>query len=491
MSDFSELLKEFLEEKNKNVISMAKYCDTDKSTMYKFLKASRTPASEELVRKMSAYLQLTPNEERKFLEAYQIAVNGKAVYFRRKEVEAFLRAPLMVHDMTAAFRVVKEEKPLRNVRLTEDQNDVESFLYEVLLSEAEKGNGKVQLYITDADERSSRFLALTLRKYPDLAMDYIVMINDDSFEYSREDSGHMNLRKLKCILPMSVLGDNKNFYYQYGTVSVGADRYLPYFTNILLGEDKAILFSGSQKKAMCITDAELCNEYRKLFEETMSVSKKLIVFADDLEQMFHYMAELSFRNLDAKMIFEMCPCFFKDVNEELLRKKIVPGIPEREALISEVLAYTKHNRSVMQSGKVTMIHCFEGYRDFMKNGLLRDVPSKMYIPLDMEERISMLERYISSIKKTDLHVLKEPLGPVENGFYVFLYDNSLMFQFLDRSGSLKVMRLDEFSYFETFQDYLESLIQNTELFYTRKELEDKLNELLQEYKTRYLQTVHN
>ncbi len=491
MSDFSGLLKEFLARKNKNVISMAKYCNTDKSTMYKFLKASRTPASAELVRKMSAYLQLTPNEEAEFLEAYEIAQEGKVVYYRRKEVEAFLRTSFAKNEMVSGMKADIDEAPLSGIRIIDDPDLVENYLYKVILSEGQKENGRLQLYITDTDDRFSRFLTNSLQNYPNVAMDYIVVINDDTFEYMREDSGYLNLKKLKYILPMAAFGKNRDFYYQYGIVSVSEDRFLPYFTNILFGENTVVMFSGGHRRAMVITDPVICNEYRKLFSDTLSVSKKLIVFADDLEQVFHYLAELSFSNVGAKMIFEMCPCFFSNVTEELLKDKVIQGIPMRDELINEVLAYTKYNRSVIQSGEVTLIHCFEGYRDFMETGLLRDIPSKMYIPLDMDERIEMLERYIKGIKKTDLYVLKESIGPVQNGFYVFLYDQSLMFQFLDSTGSLKIMRLDEFSYFEAFQDYMESLIQKPELFYTRKELITKLNELLEEYKERYQRTANN
>lgn len=491
MSDFSGLLKEFLARKNKNVISMAKYCNTDKSTMYKFLKASRTPASAELVSKMAAYLQLTPNEEAEFMEAYEIAQEGKVVYYRRKEVEAFLRTSFERNELVPGLKAEAGDEPLHSIRILDDQDAVENYLYKVILSEVQKDHGRLQLYITDTDDRFSRFLANTLQNYPEAAMDYIVVINDDTFEYMRDDSGYMNLKKLKYILPMAAYGKNRNFYYQYGMVSVSEDRFLPYFTNILFSENTVVMFSGEHRRAMVITDPVICNEYRKLFSESLSVSKKLILFADDLEQVFHYLAELSFSNVGAKMIFEMCPCFFDNVTEELLKDKVIQGIPMRDELISEVLAYTEYNKSVIQSGTVTLIHCFEGYRDFMENGLLRDIPSKMYIPLNMNERIEMLERYIKSIKKNDLYVLKEPIGPVQNGIYVFLYDQSLMFQFLDSTGSLKIMRLDEFSYFEAFQDYMESLIQKPELFYTRKELLTKLNELLEEYKDRYQTTAHN
>ena len=482
MSEFSDLLKEYLAVKNKNVISMAKFCNTDKSTMYKFLKASRNPTSEDLVRKMAGYLQLTPDEEEKFMEAYQIALNGRVTYYRRKEVERFISDPLISPETSDSFQLNKEKMEPFHIRMFDHPHAVVRNLYETVLAEGEKENGYLSVYLTDADERFSQFISSFLQNHPGISLDLVLMINDDSYEYSREDSGYLNLKKLKCVMPLAVRTENRRFFYQYGTVSAAADKNLPYFTNILLTSDTVILMGNGHMRSMCIRDPEVCAQYKKIFADALVVSRKLVVTASAPEQMFGYLSSLSFSGLTAKMIFESCPCFFKDVTEELLKDTVIEEIPMREELIRQVLAYTEYNRSVIKSGKVTMIHCFDGYRDFMENGLLRDIPTWMYRPLSMKERIEMLERYIASIGKSDLHVLKKAIGPVENGFYIFLYDNSLMFQFLDSEGKLMIIQMDEFSYYEAFTDYLESLLERKELFYTKEELKKKLNELLQEYR---------
>jgi hypothetical protein len=202
--------------------------------------------------------------------------------------------------------------------------------------------------------------------------------------------------------------------------------------------------------------------------------------------MFHYLTDLSFHNIRARLIYEMAPCLFHSVTEQLLQEKTIQEVPERDTLIQKILAYVEVNGEVIRSGKVPMIHCFEGYRDFMESGLLRDLPYHMYTPLSMKERIELLERYIDSIGDTDLHVLKKAIGPIQNGLYVFLYDQALMFQFLNSEGRLILMALNEFTFYDAFEDYLKALIQKTELFYTKEELTEKLNALLNEYKEKYI-----
>lgn len=56
MSEFSQLLSEYIHRKNVRTYSMAEYCGIDRSMMYKIIRGKRTPASPELVDKLSSYL---------------------------------------------------------------------------------------------------------------------------------------------------------------------------------------------------------------------------------------------------------------------------------------------------------------------------------------------------------------------------------------------------------------------------------------------------
>lgn len=52
MSAFSDTLSQYISDKNVKVYSMAKYCDTDRSSMYKFISGKRNPPSDEIIKKM-------------------------------------------------------------------------------------------------------------------------------------------------------------------------------------------------------------------------------------------------------------------------------------------------------------------------------------------------------------------------------------------------------------------------------------------------------
>ena len=90
MSVFSDTLAHYIEHKNIKVFSLAKYCNLDRSTMYKIINGKRNPTSEAVFQKIAEFLHLTPVEYRKFKEAYLISKIGKDLYYKRKYTEKYL-----------------------------------------------------------------------------------------------------------------------------------------------------------------------------------------------------------------------------------------------------------------------------------------------------------------------------------------------------------------------------------------------------------------
>lgn len=65
MSIFSDSLKHYIERNNIRVLPLARYCDIERSTVYKFITGKRLPHSLELVEKMAQFMRLSPLETEK------------------------------------------------------------------------------------------------------------------------------------------------------------------------------------------------------------------------------------------------------------------------------------------------------------------------------------------------------------------------------------------------------------------------------------------
>ena len=90
MSVFSDMLQNYVHEKNVKVSALASYCGMERSTFYKFIVGKREPGSVELVEKIAHFIKLTPLETQQLREAWKMARIGEITYYTRKSVEHFL-----------------------------------------------------------------------------------------------------------------------------------------------------------------------------------------------------------------------------------------------------------------------------------------------------------------------------------------------------------------------------------------------------------------
>ena len=90
MSIFSDSLKHYIERNNIRVLPLARYCDIERSTVYKFITGKRLPHSLELVEKMAQFMRLSPLETEKLKNAWKIVSIGPDIYYSRKSVEDFI-----------------------------------------------------------------------------------------------------------------------------------------------------------------------------------------------------------------------------------------------------------------------------------------------------------------------------------------------------------------------------------------------------------------
>lgn len=90
MSVFSDMLKNYIHEKDVKVGALAHYCQLERSTIYKFINGKREPMSAELVEQIAYFIKLTPLETHQLRESWKMARMGEDAYYIRKSVEHFL-----------------------------------------------------------------------------------------------------------------------------------------------------------------------------------------------------------------------------------------------------------------------------------------------------------------------------------------------------------------------------------------------------------------
>ena len=111
MSRFSESFKKLIQEKDINVYSMVQYCNTDRSTMYKYISGKRKLKDFTLFQKITEFIRLSPQEYRAFLEDYHINNIGEYAYYCRQNVEDFILAFPEKLSFFHRFHVINIDNP--------------------------------------------------------------------------------------------------------------------------------------------------------------------------------------------------------------------------------------------------------------------------------------------------------------------------------------------------------------------------------------------
>lgn len=153
MSVFSDMLKNYIHEKDVKVGALAHYCQLERSTIYKFINGKREPMSAELVEQITYFIKLTPLETHQLRESWKMARMGEDAYYIRKSVEHFLcdfpnkSTPPSCDFTPPHANLVKRLSPTQNCLLLNSRQAIDSSVHQILLSEAAKPNGKIALFL--------------------------------------------------------------------------------------------------------------------------------------------------------------------------------------------------------------------------------------------------------------------------------------------------------------------------------------------------------
>lgn len=151
MSVFSDTLTRYIEHKNIKVFSLAKYCNLDRSTMYKILNGKRNPPSSEVFEKMTQFMHLTPIEYNFLKETLEITQVGPDTYYTRKSVENFIcqfpdQPATDITGSSFSPDPVSEQCQTDCISLVSQQH-IDYYVHQMILSESVHADGKIAMFI--------------------------------------------------------------------------------------------------------------------------------------------------------------------------------------------------------------------------------------------------------------------------------------------------------------------------------------------------------
>lgn len=118
----------------------------------------------------------------------------------------------------------------------------------------------------------------------------------------------------------------------------------------------------------------------------------------------------------------------------------------------KLLAQCENLRSLK---KAVSVFSKRGYDDFVKKGIIYQIPDALMRPLNAKERITILERFIASNKEGNREYLLIKSSVFRPRIEFFSYDTaSIMFYIMSGENEFRTCILKEPNLIESFNDFV-------------------------------------
>ena len=470
MSAFSDTLSQYISDKNVKVYSMAKYCDTDRSSMYKFISGKRNPPSDEIIKKMGQFMHLTPLEWQKLKESWDIARIGADVYYKRKSVESFIcnfpeRPAKDFCGCSFTPDVTYAENRADCISLTSQQH-INYYVHQMILSEADRGSGEIQLFL-QPDYKFLFNLLASLNPSGSLKISQIMCVGTETT--FTDDHQLINLKYLHSVFPLYMAGHDYSLYYYYDNIESHYQSFNLY-PCMILTSDEALLCSSDYQTVIFFRSGEVLRMLKNLYISYQEQCTLFFTLApltpENHAVVIGSMFDSDFAENDLLGI-QPESCLTPFFTGTLLREMFNHDLPNADAILSMAEQAFQMSMDKIKNQQFFIYSTYEGLLQFVRSGRTDEIPEIFYHPLTTEQRIQVLEGVCACCESGAYRFLQKPLNHLPGNLHFCIRGNSGTMIFKNNAGKIFVLNIEETKLVEIFRDYLENMEESC--FYSKEE----------------------
>ncbi len=483
MSEFSDLLTQFIHDKNIKVYSMVRYCGIDRSTMYKIINGKRNPPSPALVDKIAEFMHLTPLEYEQFQTAYQITVTGRTTYFNRKSVENFLMTfprsssqSILPSPLKISCSNQDPAEAISGCTALPTRLEVNDYLHRMLIAESNKENGHIALFLQPDYDFLFSLLASLKSLNSDLYIEHILCLSNS--EQMTETHEPYNLVYIRKIISIYIHALNYHPYYFYDDIHSHYNSFNG-FPCLIITQTCALTCTSDYHAGIFFTEPrtvqmmwDLYHNYLNkcfpLFHTVNSVLEECLVLGNML------WTDTPNYGLQPE------PCIIPFVTPQLLENAVRKDLPCRDAILPRLQEYIDLTRSRLPSCSTHLYHTKQGIDAFARTGRITEIPSEIYRPFTIEERIFLLKELEKQCAWGTYRFLKKPLDQISDNLHLSVNTTSGYLLFTNIKKENIYLIIKEPGILSSFLDYAESL--DDSVLSTKEEMILYLQSVIQKLK---------
>ena len=487
MSVFSDMLQNYVHEKDVKVSALASYCDMERSTFYKFITGKREPGSVELVERIASFIKLTPLETHQFREAWKMARIGETTYYTRKSVEHFLtdfpnKSALPSCDFPQGVVSLNDRfSSGKNCLLLNSRQAVDFSVHQILMAEAAKSNGKIALFLQPDYDFLFQLLS-TIQPSGTLQIDHIFSLSrTPQFTDSHELYEFYYLRNMFPIYMNHV--DYRTWCFYTGETKNSQNlSTLPY---LILTSEFAISCSSDYQTGILYKDPDILLSFWNLFSSRQALCQPVFhtfpIIADDLPSLFQYI-DRTRATANVCLFIQPEACFFPFLHGDMIKELFNTELPMADAIIPMAESLVQKNMKLISDEKMVIYFTDSGMTRFLQEGLIEEIPSIFYHPLNINQRIYVLREIVKCCRGGSYRILKKPLDHLPENIRMALCGTTCSFTYQTNSGEHMCFAITEPSILQVFHDFLEHM--DPELYYEPEEAAQIIEQQIRQLETK-------
>lgn len=471
MSQFSDRLRQLLNESGTNIYQLSKNAKLDRTTIQRALKGERLPGTA-FIEKICDFLRVSPAERSELFELYTICKIGEKVYASRKYIKDMIERMATIHskcdNAPIGKRTISVGDHIENgIKAFSGQFSVNNLLRDVLEDEVFNETSP-QIYLTIPFENTFLFdlLYQLCLNNKNLIIKHIIQLSKNPL--ASQDPNY-NLSALSNILPFALCqwSDYQPYYY-YGNIESSKDIniVMPYY---ILTSKRIIGLSHDFNTAVLFDNRELYNIYYNNFDKCLCQSMPLLKQLGTCQEMLTtYLTAYTNAGTFTHNI-EPQPCLARYYTEQLIENKLRKELENREllkSLLCQLYDNFRHFERIPMS-----FFSIDGIEYMARTGMMADLPPQYALPFTVNERRELLEKLRKDIADDTyfvraINTSKFTISPFST---VQLYgSNVLVIVSINSEGMASSSFIEEKSICESFFDFLESL-QESDLLFSKEE----------------------
>lgn len=432
----SQLLSEYIKTKKINIKKCAEYFQIDRSTLYKIIRGERKIPSRDFIQQISQYLYLTNDEKKELLNAYEIDRIGEFRYYCRQHVSSFLKEATLLDNRT--FAVNDALNPILKTGHYTNKYDVEHLLYELSLLESKEKDPHIRIF---GQPTHALYLLRIVSSH--IPITHLFCLNNTN-ELTK-DNQFYNLTVLTNIMPLIFNNDHYSPYYYYNEINA-INNHLCFFPNMILTHKYLLIYTTDHSSGILYERGDTYDAYEVLFNQYLKETKCLISNKDHTNGVIEGFNYILYAPSIGALYQEDDP---------------FPVSLKDNDFIESFKRHSIHLKQYLKSNTdhLSGLYTLQGLRHFVDTGYTTDFPQQFYQPLTIIDRIKILRRLKNFMNTCSLQLVDVPEYSDTSFLIIVMNMNTLYFQIVSASGTIKTIQLHEASLVMAFNDYYQYIVE--------------------------------